>query len=182
MSAASRSRLALGVCALLGVLGGQVARADSEDSAVRKPILVRALVVHAMQKPGQVDWICEDLKRKLDMMNFGTLRVLQRRQFKLRFGEEGRLSLPAGHEVRFLPISILNRELHMQVEMPGSVNTRMRMKSGRGVILGGIQHEDGHLIVHLEPNFRVPRAGSPRRGGDPALHRVKAPPPGPSGR
>lgn len=159
----------------LGIPGGQIARADSEDRASDPTVLVRALVVHAEKKPGQVDWICEKLRKKLEPMNFGTLRVMQRRQFKLRFGESGRLTLPGGREVRFLPISVVRQQLHMQVEMPGPVNTRMRMMSGRGVILGGVEHGDGYLIVHMVPNFRMPKRASrsiPHIPGA-ALHRVK---------
>ena len=161
----------------LGIPGSQIARADSKDRASDRTVLVRALVVHAEKKPGQVDWICEKLRKKLEPMNFGTLRVMQRRQFKLRFGESGRLTLPGGREVRFLPISVVRHQLHMQVEMPGPVNTRMRMMSGRGVILGGVEHGDGYLIVHMVPNFRVPRRAyrsNPQIPGA-ALHRVRKP-------
>jgi len=155
---------------VLGILHApQAGSAEAEPS-----VLVRTLVVHAEQKPGQVDWICEKLKKKLAPMNFGTLRVVQQRQFKLRFGEQGALSLPEGREVRFLPISVVHRQLHMQIEMPGLVNTRMRMVSGRGVILGGVEHGDGYLIVHVIPSFRMPRSET-ARSQRPVLHRAKAP-------
>ena len=85
---------------------------------------------------------------------------------------------PQGQEVRLLPISIVNRELHMQVEMPGRVNTRMRMTSGRGVILGGVRHDDGYLIVHLQPVFRAVKGAAPRlaeRHRMQMLHEASAP-------
>ena len=166
----------LGIAAALalGVLGSPLARADSEARLAPPSVLVRALVVHAEKKAGQVDWICEKLRRKLAPMNFGTLRVVRQRQFKLAFGELGRLDLPEGREVRFLPISVLHRQLHMQVEMPGLVNTRMRMTSGRGVILGGVEHGDGYLIIHMVPSFRLPRTAAARARPTPRLHRVKA--------
>ncbi len=166
----------LGIAAALalGILGSPPARADSAADVTQRLVLVRTMVVHAEKKAGQVDWICEKLRKKLAPMNFGTLRVVQRRQFKLAFGESGRLLLPEGREVRFLPISVLHRKLHMQVEMPGVLNTRMRMTSGRGVILGGLEHGDGYLIVHMVPNFRLPRAAAARSKLKPLLHRVKA--------
>ena len=167
------AQLVIATALALGVLGSPLARADSETGAAQR-VLVRAMVVHAEKKAGQVDWICEKLRRKLAPMNFGTLRVVQQRQFKLAFGELGRLPLPEGREVRFLPISVLHRKLHMQVEMPGLVNTRMRMTSGRGVILGGVEHQGGYLIVHVVPNFRLPRAAVARSKRTPLLHRVKA--------
>ncbi len=167
------AQLSIAAALALGVLGSPLARADSETRATPRSVLVRAMVVHAEKKAGQVDWICEKLRRKLAPMNFGTLRVVQRRQFKLAFGESGRLLLPEGREVRFLPISVLHRKLHMQVEMPGLLNTRMRMTSGRGVILGGVEHGGGYLIVHMVPNFRLPRAAAARKP-NPLLHRVRA--------
>jgi hypothetical protein len=116
--------------------------------------------VHATQKAGQVDPGCQYLKRKLGLMNFRSLRLIEEQRYKLRMGERARLRLPEGHWVQFQPISVLGRELHMQVRMPG-VDTHMRMASGRGVILGGVKHEDGVLVVHLKPNFRIPRLPSP---------------------
>ncbi len=166
----------LGIAAALalGILGSPLARADSEARLAQQSVLLRAMVVHVEKKAGQVDWICEKLRKKLAPMNFGTLRVVQQRQFKLAFGELGRLGLPEGREVRFLPISVLHRQLHMQVEMPGLINTRMRMTSGRGVILGGVEHGDGYLIIHMVPNFRLPRTAAARARPMPRLQRVKA--------
>ncbi len=175
MKLALSPRIGVAAALALGMLGSPVARADSELRAPRRSVLVRTLVVHAEKKPGQVDWICEELKKKLKLMNFGTLRVVQRRLFKLAFGEAGRLPLPEGREVRFLPISILHRQLHMQVEMPGLVNTRMRMKNGRGVILGGVEDGDGYLIVYVVPNFRIPRAAAARGLLEPRIPTVHAP-------
>lgn len=175
MGVVSSMRLSLAAALVLGVVATPLARADSEADvrATQRSVLVRALVVHAEKKTGQVDWICEKLRRKLQPMNFGTLRVVQRRQFKLAYGESGRLALPGGREVRFLPISVLHRQLHMQVEMPGLVNTRMRMTNGRGVVLGGVEDGAGYLIVHMVPNFRIPRAAAARKR-TPLLHRVSA--------
>ena len=111
-----------------------------------------------------------NLKNELDPEEFSTWFQ------PLRLGREesGRLLLPEGREVRFLPISVLHRKLHMQVEMPGILNTRMRMTSGRGVILGGVEHGAGYLIVYMVPNFRLPRVASARSKPNPLLHRVKS--------
>ncbi len=167
-------QLGMAAALALGILGSPQARADSAADVAQRSVLVRTMVVHAEKKAGQVDWICKKLRKKLAPMNFGTLRVVQQRQLKLAFGESGRLRLPGGREVSFLPISVLHRKLHMQVEMPGLVNTRMRMKSGRGVILGGVEHEAGYLIVYMVPNFRLPRVAAARSKPNPLPHRVKA--------
>jgi hypothetical protein len=41
----------------------------------------------------------------------------------------------------------------MQVQMPGVVNTRLRIQSGRSLILAGQRHSDGYLIIEIRPTF-----------------------------
>ena len=155
-SAGPRALIALAAT----LLAAGVARADHQVGPPERPVMVEVLVVHARQQPGRIDPVCEKLRHRLRLMNFRSLRMVQKRLFKLRMGERGRMQLPAGRRVEFLPISVIDRQLHMQVQMPGVVNTRMRMESGRGVILGGIRHEDGVLVVQLQPSFRLPRPPS----------------------
>ncbi len=160
-----RSARFLGLLLALGVLAGgvpygAVARAEPRVGPVDRPVLVHVMVVHAKVEPGPIDPGCVPLKRKLGMMNFRTLRMLQQQRFKLQMGQQARMQLPAGRHFEILPISVIDRELHMQVQMPGMLNTRVRMPSGDSMILGGLAFEDGVLVLQLKPEFRLPRPPS----------------------
>ncbi|MFQ5513792.1 MAG: hypothetical protein ACE5FG_05085 [Myxococcota bacterium] len=152
--------LAVLAVALFGFVLARAVRAEPRVGPVDRPVVVKVMVVHARQQPGIVDPLCEDLRKKLRLMNFRSLRVVQQQSFKLRMGEQGAMQLPEGRRLEFLPISVIGGELHMQVMMPGVVNTRMRMANRRGVILGGVRYGDGVLVVQLQPTFRLPRGPS----------------------
>jgi hypothetical protein len=142
-----------------GLLGPLVAHAEPRVAPPYRPVLLQVMVVHAAKEEGKIDPPCQSLKHTL-LRDFGTLRLMKKERFKLRMGERGHMQLPAGHSLQFLPISVLDRELHMHVQIPGVVNTQMRLQSGPGMILGGVKHDDGVLVIHLKPDFRIPRAPS----------------------
>jgi hypothetical protein len=145
-SAAGAALLAAGA-ALLG------ARLAAADPPTAQPVSVRIIVAHAASAPGSVDPECEELKAQLAPITFGSLHVVQKRQFSLAMGERGALPLPTGTELRIVPLSIIRERLNLRVEVPGAVNTRLQMQRGRPVILGGPRHAGGHLIVQIVPEY-----------------------------
>ncbi len=136
----------------LALVGGQ-ALAQQPNSPPATPVTLRVMVVHAGKQPGPIDKECADLPRHLGPMKFGTLRLIQQRRLRLRLGESGSVPLPTGPPIRMLPVSIHNRYLHMYVEMPGKVNGRIQLRRGQPMVLGGLRHDNGHLIVYIEPEF-----------------------------
>jgi len=146
--------------AVLGVLPAAPVAAQSRVGPPERPVIVQVTVVNATQQPGPVDPGCGELKQQLSLMNFKSLRLVYRERFKLRMGQRGGLRLPEGRKLDFLPISIVDNLLHVQVQLGDALNTQMRLPSGRGVILGGIRHGSGVLLVHLLPFFRMPRPPS----------------------
>jgi len=109
----------------------------------------------ASKEEGGVDPECQSMQEQLPV-RFGTLRLQQRANFALAFGEPHGLALPSGSQLLFRPISIVDRKLQMHVQMPGVVNTRVQLGSGRSIILAGVRHNLGNLIVELRPTFIVP--------------------------
>jgi hypothetical protein len=145
MKSAGWTALALGLIAAGPVVG--------QELETRGPISVRVLVVHAAEQQGTIDPQLRRLPRSLGPMKFGTLRLIRQQQLELGMGQEGHVSLPAGREVMMVPVSVVQRRLFMHLEMPGQVNGQLRMLPGRPVVLGGQRHEDGHVIVYIEPEF-----------------------------
>jgi hypothetical protein len=126
---------------------------------------------------GEVDPECRTMQSQLPV-RFGTLKVQKRHIVSVGFGEPGGIVLPTGSTVEIRPISIVEHqrlsttgvirtnELHLQLEMPGMVNTRLRLQRGRSVILAGQKYSDGYLIIEVKPTIPTPEPivveGGPR--------------------
>jgi hypothetical protein len=108
-------------------------------------------------------------------LGVGTLRTVGSKRFDLPLGQKAEVPLPTGSAVQFLPIAIVDGRLHMHLEMPG-VNTRLQVKSGRRVVLGGPPYEDGVVIVELTPTFDTIEPG-PEPVRPPASRVVQQPKP-----
>ena len=141
---------ALAIAALL-VAWNSLASAD-EPKAVQR-VVVSVLIAHAAPGEGGVDPRCESLRKQLGPMKFGSLHTVAERQFKLRMGERGTMVLPTGADLRIVPLAIIRERLNLRVQVPGVVNTRLQMTSGRPVIVGGPRHKGGHLIVQIIPEY-----------------------------
>ncbi|MCP4003576.1 MAG: hypothetical protein GY725_05220 [bacterium] len=128
---------------------------EVEASAPRRgapPISFRVTVVYATQKPGEVDARALPLSNRLPM-KFGSVQMLEQKALSVTFGEQVKLGLSTGGEVRLLPVAVHQNQLHMQFQMPDVVNTRLKMTNGRPMILGGVPHKDGYLIIEVLPDF-----------------------------
>jgi hypothetical protein len=133
------------------LIWGAAASADRPEEISR--VAVQVLIAHAAQEGDGIDPRCEELRKQLGPMRFSSLRVVQERRFRLRMGEDGALALPTGAALRIVPLSIIRKRLNLRLEVPGVVNTRLQMTSGRPVIVGGPRHRGGHLIVQIIPTY-----------------------------
>ena len=143
------------------ILAPAVAGAQGAGPAV-PPIRVVVSVGYAMSEQGSIHSEFRGFHSQTPR-RFGSIQMHEQRVYDLKFGEEGRLSLPTGTEIRMRPIEIHGRKLHLQFEMPGVVNTRMQLPNGRPVILGGVPFKHGQLIIQVRPDFTafLPRPSGP---------------------
>jgi len=145
---------------MFGSLVAQPVFAQSPLPLAADQVSFQIRVCLGSEGDGGVDPECESIQAQLPK-RFGTLKLQQQGALALELGQPQGLVLPTGSELYFRPISILERKLHMQVNMPGIVNTRVLLSSGRSVILAGVRHEDGQLFVELNPRFIAPTVPEP---------------------
>jgi len=159
------------LCLALGLLAADGARA--QEASESQPIVLGVRVVHAMKEKGEIGPGCEDMLKRLPM-HFGALELVQSQEFELKVGQRTQFALPSGRTVRMLPVGIQGRQLHLHFEMSGIMNTRLRMLSGRPMIVGGEPHRGGQLIVEVTPSFRSGPGSAPiRRPTQPKVQRVR---------
>jgi hypothetical protein len=161
--------LALGLVAADGVW----AQTSAQEGVEAQPVVLGVRVVHAV-KQGEIGPGCEDFAKRLPM-DFGGLQLVQNQEFELKVGQRTQFALPSGRTVRMLPVAIQGRQLHLHFEMSGIMNTRLRMRSGRPMIVGGEPHRGGQLIVEVTPSFRSGPGSAPvRRPNEPKVQRVRS--------
>jgi len=128
------------------------AASAQEDARDIPPVTFKISVARALPQEGGVAQDCLELSRRLPM-RFGSLTGCAPRVFRVPFGEYAVMKLPTGSAIRILPVQVHRDQLHMQFELPGVVNTRLQMAHGRPVIMGGLPHEGGLLIIQVVPEF-----------------------------
>ncbi len=130
------------------------------------PITFKISLARALPQEGGIAPECIELARRLPM-RFGSITGCAPTVFRVPFGEHAELALPTGSNIRVLPVTVLRDHLHMQFELPGVVNTRLQMRHGRPVIIGGIPYEGGLLIIQVVPEFSdyLKGPGRPSRRG-----------------
>jgi hypothetical protein len=109
---------------------------------------------HASAHPGPIDPAAAALhQRLLDEFHYQSLRVLQRRRLDLKTGEIGGLDLPSGKRVRIRPLHLGEAGVLLAVDIDGTLQTDLRVRNRRPVLIGIERYEDGRLILMLQPDY-----------------------------
>jgi hypothetical protein len=148
---ATNHYLRLGSAAMLmfGLLHAEQARA--QDASKLPPVQFTVTVAHAMAEPGAVAAEFRGFQRQ--MPHLSSIRVLDKQSFRLQFGEWARMSLPTGSDVSVLPLAVHGGRLHMQFNLPGKLNTSMRLSNHKPMTVGAGRYQRGHLLIQVDPDF-----------------------------
>lgn len=145
----SGSRAFLLLVALAVVLGTGEARAQSAER-----IGLVLTISHATQRPGPVDPEAVEIHRRLQQeFLFQSLRVIERRHIDLRLQEVGGMVLPTGKRISLRPMSLSATGVLIAVEIPGTLETDVRVPNHQHVVIGLDRYEDGKLILTLQPDY-----------------------------
>ena len=122
------------------------------------PVSFDVQVVHGSnEEEAEADPRCDQIRRELPIP-FKSLAQVQREELNISLGQAGSLKLPSGRQIRLVPISIVDNRLHLLLKMEGLVESQLRLRSGRAVIVGGEPYQNGRIIIKLTPSFQVPPA------------------------
>jgi hypothetical protein len=137
------------IIALAVVLAAGAAQAQS---AQRIGLLLT--VSHATQQPGPVDPDSVEIHRRLqEEFRFQSLRVIERRHIDLRLQEVGGMLLPTGKRVSLRPMSLSSTGVLIAVEVPGTLETDVRIPNHQHVVIGLERYQDGKLLLTLQPDY-----------------------------
>ncbi len=111
-------------------------------------------VSHASPKPGPIDPGAAEIHRQLrHLFRYESLRVIEQRHMNLRMQELGGIDLPTGKRVEFRPLSVTSTGVLIAVEIPGTLQTDVRVPNRKQVVIGVDRYLDGKLILTLQPDY-----------------------------
>lgn len=160
----SRAPLAFAAALVLGGLVAQDLRAqstmplapESKQTVPTEPpipaITIRIAIASASEQEGELDPAARDIFEQLPG-KYHSIHMIEERTIEVIFGEQARVELPTGSEVRLLAVAVHGGQLHLQLEMPELLNTSMRMANNRAFYVGGVPYGDGTLVFKLVPEF-----------------------------
>jgi hypothetical protein len=146
---------------LAAVAGGLVAAVpmrglaqDQSTDALPTHVALLLMVSHVTVEPGPVDPAALSIHRRLhDEFQFQSFRVLERHSMDLRLQEAGGVVLPTGKRVELRPIAVSPSGVLIAVDIPGTLQTDVRVANRKQVVIGVERYLDGKLLLTLEPNY-----------------------------
>ncbi len=137
----------LATCALAASLG-------PARTAAAETIEIEVTVAILSSEPGKVDPRGKKLLEKLSsQLRFESLKVIEQRQLVLAIDDVGEVMLPNRRVLRVKPLLVDARGALLAVEMEGTLESQLRVRSGHLVVLGPQRYQGGQLVVALEPHF-----------------------------
>jgi hypothetical protein len=160
MYTARTCALGLATVALVASVAAEAAAQQGQGQRV----FVHVMIVKAGPQEGSDDPECRELRKRLGPMDVGPLHMMRKSNCQLGFGENCAVPLPAGGEIRLKPLSIHKQRLNMQLQMPGWVNSHLRMRAGKPLIVNGPRYQGGQLLIQIVPRFQSQPAELPPSG------------------
>jgi hypothetical protein len=102
---------------------------------------------------GEIDQRFSQVPSRVGNIRVGSIQLWKEQEWKLHFGETGRMELPTGTELGVRPDGVRGRTLRTKVDVPGVVSTKVRLQNHAPVMVGPVPHGDGYLFIRVEPEF-----------------------------
>ena len=149
----SASRL-WGLAVALGLGAALLQPAVALAQAAVQHVGLSLTLSHASSHPGPIDPGAAELHRNLrHEFRYESLRVLERHHMDLRMQEVGGVDLPTGKRVLLRPLALSPSGVLISVEIPGTLQTDLRVSNRRQVVIGVDRYDDGKLILTLQPDY-----------------------------
>jgi hypothetical protein len=159
ISAESQARL---LWVALGLFASALPAAAQEPQQDLLPVGCTVSVGFAKGEKGEIDERFRGLPS-----SYGSIQLWKEQEMKLKFGEWGRMPLPTGTELGVQPVSVRGHTLNMKFDLPGVVSTKLRLQNHSPLMVGPLPHEDGYLVIRVEPEFTDHLATEPNPGQEP---------------
>lgn len=138
----------------VAVLVAVLACAGTAHAQATQRIGLLLTISHATQTPGPVDPESAEIHKRLQQeFLYQGLRVIERRHIDLALQEIGGVVLPSGKRVSLRPMSLSPTGVLIAVEVPGTLETDVRVANHQHVVIGLERYQNGKLILTLQPDY-----------------------------
>ncbi len=142
------AKRALAVAVLLAMAVAGPVAAEAPDR-----ISFEIVAYHASREPGPIDPAAAELHARLsEEFRYKSLKRLRGHRMHLRLDEIGGLELPSGRWIRVRPLSIARDRVLVAVQVEGAMETDLRMRNHRRVVIGA-PYKEGKLVITLRSDF-----------------------------
>ena len=137
-------------CTLVGILG-----IPSAGLYVQATVSLRVQVIYAANEPGGVDGRLGSLAGELQKtFRYSMYQLLDAPQGSAALNQAWSASLPGDRRLEIVPTAIQGGQYSLTVRVLSSsgqalLNTRVRLRSGATVLVGGPSHQKGVLIIAI---------------------------------
>lgn len=115
-------------------------------------VAIQLTVSQISNRPGEIDPRGARLHEKLKgQIRYKSLRVIESERVELRRNEVRSLELPDGHVFHLRPLDFGDDGVLMAVEVEDVLKMDLRARRGHVVVIRAGSHEDGSLVIGLEP-------------------------------
>jgi len=138
------------------IVSGMLLAASPAWSQSERRFSVKVTVAEISNAEGKIDKRAKRLDLKLrEKFKYNSLKVIEERRLKLGIDEVGSVKLPNGRMFRVRPLDLGDRGLLMAVGWEGEVMMDMRAPNNHLLVIGGPAHDDGQLVVSIEPQYKT---------------------------
>ena len=140
---------------LVAIVAGASLVGNPAWSQAERRFSVKVTVAEISDAEGAIDKRAKRLDLNLrKKFKYNSLKVIKERRLKLALDEVGSVKLPDGRMFRVRPLDLGDRGLLMAVGWEGEVMMDMRAPNNHLLVIGGPSHDDGQLVVSIEPQYR----------------------------
>jgi hypothetical protein len=139
---------------LVVIVSGVLLAVSPAWSQAERRFDVKVTVAEISNAKGKIDKRAKRLDLNLrKKFKYNSLKVIEERRLKLGIDEVGSVKLPNGRMFRVRPLDLGDRGLLMAVGWEGEVMMDMRAPNNHLLVIGGPAHDDGQLVVSIEPQY-----------------------------
>lgn len=127
-------------------------------STAHAKVRIEVKTILAAQGKKHVDPKLVSIVRELkSVFRYSSYKLLKGSRLSLNINQTGKVNLPGNRVLRITPIKIKGNRVELQIVISRKkqqvLNTRVKLRSGSSITLGGPKYKGGNLLFNISGSF-----------------------------